>query len=97
MRRTAEIAGTVVFALGIFVATTVGALVALNAECNGAASECPRSTAYRATLVVSPIAVLTILVAGAILARRHRSLQPLLLGCGAAIVLDAVVDSALGL
>jgi hypothetical protein len=97
MRRTAEIAGTVVFAFGIFIVTTGGALVGLNAECNGAASECPRSTAYRATLLVSPVAVLAILVAGAIVARRYRSLQPLLLACGAAIVLDAVVDSALGL
>jgi hypothetical protein len=97
MRRTAEIAGTVTFAFGIFVVTTAGALVGLNAECNGAASECPRSTAYRATLVASPVAVLAILVAGAILARRQRSLQPLLLACGAAIVFDAVTDSALGL
>ena len=97
MQRTAEIAGTVVFAFGIFVVTTVGALVGLDAECNGGAGECPRSTAYRSTLVLSPIAVLAILVAGAILARRQRSLQPLLLACGAAIVLDAVADSALGL
>jgi hypothetical protein len=97
MRRTAEIAGTTAFAFGIFIVTTVGALIGLNAECNGAGSECPRSTAYRATLLVSPFAVLAILVAGAVLARRHRSLQPLLLTCGAAIVLDAVIDSALGL
>jgi ABC-type antimicrobial peptide transport system permease subunit len=97
MRRTAEIAGTVAFAFGVFIVTTVGALVGLNAECNGAASECPRSTPYRATLVVSPVAVLAILIVGAIVARRARSLQPLLLACGAAIVFDAVTDSALGL
>ena len=97
MRRTVEVAGTAFFALTIFLVTTIGALVGLNAECNGSASECPRSTAYRATLVVSPVVVLAMLVAGAILSARRRSLQPLLLTCGAALVFDAVADSALAL
>ena len=97
MRRAAEIGATVVFALAIFVVTTVGSLIGLNAECNSGPPVCPRSTAYRWTLLLSPAAVLTILVAGAIISARRRSLRPLLLGCGAGIVFDAVSDSALGL
>ena len=96
-RRAAEIAGTATFAFGIFAVTTIGAVVGLNAECNGAAGECPRSAAYRGTLLLAPIVVLALLAAGAILSARRRSLQPLLLTCGAALVLDAVADSALGL
>jgi hypothetical protein len=77
--------------------TSIGALIGLNAECNGGAGECPRSTAYRATLLAAPVVVLTILVVGATFAARRRSVQPLLLACGLAIVFDAVADSALGL
>jgi hypothetical protein len=97
MRRAAEIAGTVAFAVGIVGVNTIGSLVGLNAECNGAAGECPRSDAYRWTLLLSPVFVLAILVTGAILSGRRRSLRPLLVGCGAAIVFDVVADSMLRL
>lgn len=96
-RRAVEIGGTAFFALSIFLVTTVGALIGLNAECNSGPPVCPRSTAYRWTLVTSPVVVLAVLVAGAILSARRRSLQPLLLACGTALVFDAVADSALGL
>jgi hypothetical protein len=95
MRRATAVVGTATLAILIFGDTAVGSLIGLNAECNGAASECPRSSAYRATLLAAPVAVLVILVAGAAVAARRRSVYPLLGACGAAIVLDIVTDSLL--
>ena len=96
MRRAAAVAGTCVAALLVLAVTTVGALIGLNAECNGAASECPRSDTYRWTRVALPPAVLLILAAGAIVAVRRRSVRPLLLACGAAIVFVVATGAALG-
>ena len=42
MRRAAAVAGTCVASLLVLAVTTVGSLIGLNAECNGAVSECPR-------------------------------------------------------
>jgi hypothetical protein len=96
-RRAAGVVGAATFALGILAVATIGSLIGLNAECNGAAGECPRSDAYRWTLLLSPVAVLAILVAAAIVSVRRRSVRPLLLACGAAIVLEYAADSALRL
>ena len=96
MRRAAEIGGTVVFAIGIFVVTTVGSLIGLNAECNSGppVSAARRLTARRCSSRRSRSS--RSWSPGADFSARRRSLQPLLLTCGAAIVFDAVADSALG-
>jgi hypothetical protein len=93
IRRAAAVAGAAILSLLILAVTAVGSLVGLNAECNGAASECPRSTAYRATLIGTPITVLVVVVSGAVVAVRRRSVYPLLGACGAAIVFDIVAGS----
>jgi hypothetical protein len=84
------VAGAVVLLLGV----TVAALIGLEAECNGAG--CPRSDAYRGTLLAMPLATAAVLVTGAVWSIRERTLRPLLLAEAAALGLLAVIGAVLG-
>jgi len=93
MGRIAAAVGSLLLALFILAFITVAALIGLNAECNGTASECPRSTAYRVTHLSAPIVALLILGGGAVVSARRRSPVPLLMACGGTIALIFVVGS----
>ena len=95
--RTAAVVGTVVFAVLILVMTTIGVLIGLNAECNSGPPVCPRSTAFRVTLISDPILVLVILVAGGVVSIRRRTPVPLLMTCAGVVVLNFVVGSLVNL
>jgi len=83
-------------ALVLLAALTVASLIGLNAECNGAG--CPRSDAYRDTLVSFPILAALLLAAGAAWSIRRRRLWPLVLAEAATVasvaLAGAVLDSA---
>ena len=49
----------------LLAATTFAALVGLTAECTGPTADCPRSDAYRATLIAMPLLSAVLLVVGA--------------------------------
>ena len=81
-------------AAGLFIqaVTTIAALIGLNAECNGA--DCPRSDAWRATVVATPVAALILLLVGATLSAITRKLRPLVLAEAAVLALLALVGIA---
>src|SRR5690348_9737767 len=93
--RGLQIVATLASAVVLFAVVTISSLVGLNAECNGAAGECPRSDTYRATLLAFPVLTLVLLVAGALWAARRRALWPLALAEAAVIGLAALVDASL--
>ena len=93
--RGLQIVATLASTVLLLAVVTVGALVGLNAECNGAADQCPRSDAYRGTLLAFPVLALVLLVAGALWAARRRALWPLVLAEGAVIGVAALVDASL--
>ena len=95
MRRRLQIVGTVALALLLLAVVTIGALIGLNAECNGAADECPRSDAYRWTLIALPVVTLVLLLAGAVWAARRRALWPIVLAVAAVLGLAAVANAGL--
>lgn len=92
MRRAVLTVGVVVSAVLLLLAVTAASLIGLNAQCNGAASECPRSDAYRFGLLATPIAAAILLVAGGVLCVSKRALWPLFLAEAAVLALDAVTD-----
>ena len=96
MRRGLQILAAVLAGLAELGAITIGALVGLNAECNGPTTDCPRSAAYRYTLVALPPASLALLVAGTVWSIRRRSLRPLVLAEAAVLGLGPVVGVLLG-
>src|SRR6476619_4605779 len=82
MRRWLELLLAVAAGLFILGAVTIAALIGLNAECNGA--DCPRSDAWRATVVATPVATAILLLGGATWSGSSRRLRPLVLaGAGA--------------
>ena len=95
MRRRLQTLGAALAAFVLLGVITIGALVGLNAECNGPTTDCPRSAAYRYTLVALPLVSLALLVTGTAWSIRRRSLQPLLVGEAAVLTVAAVVDSML--
>src|SRR5712691_4883412 len=95
MRRL-RILATCASAVLLLAVITVGALIGLNAECNGGAGECPRSDAYRWTLLVFPVFSLVLLVAGVVWSLRRRALWPLVLAEAAVLGATALVDTGLG-
>jgi hypothetical protein len=94
VRRVLQIVATVASALALLAVVTIGALVGLNAECNGAADECPRSDAYRGTLLALPVVTLVLLLAGAVWAARRRALWPLVLAEAAVLGAWALTGAA---
>jgi hypothetical protein len=54
MRHWLQIVAAAAAAILLLAATTLASLIALNAERNGSAAECPRSDAYRGTLLALP-------------------------------------------
>ena len=81
-------------AAGLFILAgiTIAALIGLNAECNGA--DCPRSDAWRATVVATPVATAILLLVGATLSAITRKLRPLVLAEAAVLALLALVGIA---
>ncbi len=77
----------------LLAATTVASLIALNAECNGA--DCPRSDAYRYTVVAVPIVAALLLAAGAVWSIQRRRLWPLVLAEAAVLAVAALTDAVL--
>jgi hypothetical protein len=56
MRRSLVVLAAVVGAFVLLAGITLSVLIGLNAECTGSTSDCPRSDAYRYTLVATPLA-----------------------------------------
>jgi hypothetical protein len=85
-----------VSAVVLLAVITVAALIGLNAECNGAAGECPRSDAYRGALIALPVASFVLLLAGGVWSLRRRAVAPLVLAeaavLGVAVCVDALVN-----
>jgi uncharacterized protein (TIGR03382 family) len=77
----------------LLAATTVASLIALNAECNGA--DCPRSDAYRNTVLAIPITAALLLMGGAVWSVRRRRLWPLVLAQAAVLAVAALTDAVL--
>jgi hypothetical protein len=95
MRRWLETLAAVVAGLVLLVGTTIAVLIGLNAECNGPTTDCPRSAAYRYTLVALPVVAAVLLLGGAGWSIRRRSLRPLVLTEAAALAVIALVDAVL--
>jgi hypothetical protein len=85
------LAGT--FAVVLLAGITVASLIGLNAECNGAADECPRSAAYRGRLLGHPVVVLVLLLVGTIWSFRQRTLRPLVLAEASVLALSALAEA----
>jgi len=94
MRRWAHVLLAVAAALFILAVLTIGALIGLNAECNGA--DCPRSDAWRAAVIATPVMAAILLLAGATWSAITRKLRPLVLGEAAVIALVPLVGVAFG-
>jgi hypothetical protein len=95
MRRWFQSLTTALAAVALVTATTVASLIGLNAECNGSASECPRSDAYRAGLLAMPCAALVLLLGGTVWSIRKRTLRPLVVAEAAVLAVEALVDATL--
>ena len=93
--RVLQIVATLASAVLLLAVASVASLIGLNAECNGAADECPRSDAYRGTLLAFPVVALVLLLAGAVWAARRRALWPLVLAEAAVLGVAAVTDLGL--
>ena len=81
-------------AAGLFIlaVVTIAALIGLNAECNGA--DCPRSDAWRATVVATPVATAILLLVGATWSAITRKLRPLVLAEATVLALVALLGVA---
>ncbi len=77
----------------LLAATAIASLIGLSAECTGSTSDCPRSEAYRDTLVAMPLATAALLVGGVAWSIRRRTVKPLILAEAAALVLVALTDA----
>jgi hypothetical protein len=80
-------------AVVLLVASAVGSLIGLEPECNGAG--CPRSDAYRDTLLALPLAAATLLLAGGVWTARLRRAWPLVLAVATTLALESLVGVAL--
>lgn len=79
--------------MALLAGITVASLIGLNADCNGATGECPRSDAYRARLLGYPVVVLVLLLVGTIWSFRKRTLRPLVLAEASVLALSALADA----
>jgi len=93
MRRLLQVLLAVAAGLFILAVTTIGALIGLNAECNGA--DCPRSEAWRGAVVAMPVAAGILLLVGATWSVASRKLRPLVLAEAAVLAVVALVDAAI--
>src|SRR5262245_10975387 len=96
--RALRVLGVALSALLLLTLVTIAGLIGLNAECNGA--DCPRSDAYRYTIVAAPVATLILLAAGTALSILRRRLWPLVLAEAVSLAVVALLDagrSSLGL
>jgi hypothetical protein len=84
------VAATAIVLLGTMM---VASLIGLNAECNGA--DCPRSDAYRYTLLSIPVTAALLLAIGAAWSVRQRRLWPLVLAEAAALAAAALTGAVL--
>jgi len=92
MRRLLEVLLAVAAGLFILAVVTIAALIGLNAECNGA--DCPRSDAWRATVVATPVATAILLLVGATWSAITRKLRPLVLAEATVLALVALLGVA---
>ena len=92
MRRWAYVLLAVAAALFILAVLTIGALIGLNAECNGA--DCPRSDAWRAAVIATPVVAAILLLVGATWSVVSRKLRPLVLAEATVLSVVALVDAA---
>ena len=90
--RALRVLGVALSALLLLGLITLAALIGLNAECNGA--DCPRSDAYRYSIVAGPVATLVLLVAGTVWSIVRRRLSPLVLAEAASLAVVALLDAA---
>jgi hypothetical protein len=93
MRRWLRVLLALTAGLFILAGITIAALIGLNAECNGA--DCPRSDAWRGTVVATPLATAILLLVGATWSAITRKLRPLVLAEAAVLAVVALVDAAL--
>ncbi len=91
--RALRVLGVALSALVLLALVTVAALIGLNAECNGAG--CPRSDAYRYTIIAGPVATFVLLVAGTAWSILRRRLWPLVLAQAASVAVVALLGAAL--
>jgi hypothetical protein len=96
IRRWVTLLAAVVGALALLAGITVAVLVGLNAECTGSTSDCPRSDAYRYTLVVTPLVAAVVLLVGGPWGIRARRLWPLVLAEAVVLAAFSLVGVALG-
>jgi len=92
MRRLLEVLLAVAAGLFILAVVTIAALIGLNAECNGA--DCPRSDAWRGTVVATPVATAILLLVGATWSAITRKLRPLVLAEATVLALVALLGVA---
>jgi hypothetical protein len=92
MRRWLHVLLTVAAGLLILAVLTIGALIGLNAECNGAG--CPRSDAWRAGVIAIPVTAAILLLVGATWSVVSRKLRPLVLAEAAVVAVVALWDAA---
>lgn len=76
----------------ILAVLTIGALIGMNAECNGA--DCPRSDAWRAGIIAVPVTAAILLLVGATWSVVSRKLRPLVLAEAAALAVVALWDAS---
>jgi hypothetical protein len=93
MRAWLKVVITAATALALVATITIGSLLGLNAECNGASDECPRSTAYVGTRLTLPPAALVLLITGAVWSVRRRTLRPLVFAEAAVLAVIATVGA----
>ncbi len=92
--RVLRVLGVALSAVLLLVLVTVAALIGLNAECNGAG--CPRSDAYRFTIIAGPVATLIVLTAGAVWSIFRRRVWPLLLAEAVSLAALALLGAGTG-
>jgi hypothetical protein len=92
MRRWLHVLLAVVAGLVILAVFTIGALIGLNAECNG--GDCPRSDAWRAGVIAIPVTAAIILLVGATWSVVSRKLRPLVLAEAAVLAFVALWDAS---
>ena len=92
MRRWLRVFLAVAAAFLIPAVTTIGALIGLNAECNG--GDCPRSDAWRAGVIAMPVTAAILLLVGATWSVVSRKLRPLVLDEATVLSVVALVDAA---
>jgi hypothetical protein len=92
MRRWLHVVLAVAAGLLILSVLTIGALIGLNAECNGA--DCPRSDAWRAGVMAMPVTAAILLLVGATWSVTSRKLRSLVLAEAAVLAVVGLWDAS---